>query len=326
VEQSNHSTLPHCTVPGEGLDTASSIFNSEASHHTIYSSSSMLQWKQRLYAFLLRRVLGPLLDAESLTRLYQTIDISLNEGRFALNDVALNTEYFANLLKDKLSHFRIRKARIRRLEIHLTLQDHSLDEGEELSSLAWRAIKLGSISATEGGSPAVSLLALVEIDGLVIEIEPHPFVGEPSEDVDPESLPTPAAEPSSSKSILSSYVDAALSSLRLTMKLSNVQVRICSGHKPSIEQEQDSTSKETWLEFKLKSVSYHDVEVASSGDEDSEYETVMQKAVDINRVTILVGETAHQLSDDDGQVPEKATASTSTIALLEGCGCNTTSR
>jgi hypothetical protein len=270
----------------------------------------MLQWKQRLYAFLLRRVLGPLLDAESLTKLYQTIDISLHEGRFALNDVALNTDYFANLLKDKLPNFRIRKARIRRLEIHLTLQDHSLDEGEELSSLAWRAIKLGSIAATEGGSPAVSLLALVEIDGLVIEIEPHPFATEPSEDGDPASLPTPTADTESSKSILSSYVDAALSSLRLTMKMSNLQVRICSGrseHEP-----------ETWLEFKLKSVSYHDVDVTSSGEEDSEYETVMQKAVDINRVTILVGETATALLDDDQEVPEKATASTSTIALLEG--------
>jgi hypothetical protein len=274
----------------------------------------MLQWKQRLYAFLLRRVLGPLLDAESLTKLYQTIDISLHEGRFALTDVALNTEYLANLLANKFPTFRIRKARIRRLTIHLTLQDHSLDEGEETTSLAWRAMQLGFTTATEG-SPAVSLLALVDIDGLVIELEPNPFVADSPDD--PEPIPTPdagAETPSSSKSIISSYVDAALSSLRLTMKMSNLQVRICSGRNG--EHDLTSTPTEKWLEYRIKSVSYHDVEVTASGDEASEYETVMQKAVDINRMTILVGETT--LSEEDGQVREKATASTLTIAMLEG--------
>jgi hypothetical protein len=272
----------------------------------------MLQWKQRLYAFLLRRVLGPLLDAESLTKLYQTIDISLHEGRFALTDVALNTEYLANLcLTDKFPTFRIRKARIRRLTIHLTLQDHALDEGEETSSLAWRAMQLGFASATEGSPPAVSLLAVVEIDGLVLELEPNPFVAEPA------PVPTADAEaPVSSKSIISSYVDAALSSLRLTMKMSNLQVRICSGRTTGSDHDLTPTSNEQWVEYRIKSVSYHDVEVTASGDEASDYETVMQKAVDINRLTILVGETA--LLEEDGQEREKATATTATIALLEG--------
>lgn len=275
----------------------------------------MLQWKQRLYAFLLRRVLGPLLNAESLTKLYQTIDISLQEGRFALSDVSLNTEYLANLLADKFPTFRIRTARIKRLTIHLTLQDHSVEEGtEETSSLAWRAMQLGFTTATEG-SPAVSLLALVEIDGLVIEIEPNPFVADPPME-DPAPVPTADSEKlSSSKSILSSYVDAALSSLRLTMKMSNLQVRICCGRKID-----DLMSNEKWLEYRFKSVSYHDVEVTASGDEASDYETVMQKAIDISRVTILVGETvtAFPEEEEEEEEAEKAMVSTSTIALLEG--------
>ena len=53
----------------------------------------MIQWKQRLYAFLLRRILGPFLDDESSKILHDSIDFSLQEGRFVLKDVSLNSEF-----------------------------------------------------------------------------------------------------------------------------------------------------------------------------------------------------------------------------------------
>jgi hypothetical protein len=268
----------------------------------------IIQWKQRLYAFLLRRVLGPLLDDESLKKLHQSIEISLKEGSFALNDVSLNTSYLAAFLAERLPTARIRKARIRRLEIHLTLQEHSAEDGSLPSSLAWRAINLGSTTTAEG-SPTVSLMAHVEIDGVVIEIESGPSMQPPTEAPEADSASSETQEPPVTRSLLFSYVDAALSSLRLTLKINNLQVRFCTWDSLSLT--------ESWLEYRVKSLSYHDVQLAPLGKEAAEYETVMQKAVDFTRMTILVGETVLGQDNDEAK-QDKAASYTSTIALLEG--------
>ena len=59
------------------------------------------QWKQRLYAFLLRRVLGPYLSAGSLQQLHESIEVSFQEGKFILKDVDLNAAYLTEILSKR---------------------------------------------------------------------------------------------------------------------------------------------------------------------------------------------------------------------------------
>eukprot|EP00957_Ditylum_brightwellii_P090413 6885213-Ditylum_brightwellii.AAC.1 len=58
----------------------------------------LTQWKQRLYAFLLRRILGPYLTPSSNSKLHQSIEVALNEGSFVLKDVDLDPAYLTSLL------------------------------------------------------------------------------------------------------------------------------------------------------------------------------------------------------------------------------------
>ena len=133
----------------------------------------MLQWKERLYAFLIQRFVGPWLDEESSQRLYQSIDVSIQDGIFVLRDVSLATEKLTSLLQHPV---RIRKATIDKLEIHLSLEEHGQQEEEQqqpqteysVSSLAYRAFKLGS-AHTPG---AFGLVVQILVEGIRIEIEP----------------------------------------------------------------------------------------------------------------------------------------------------------
>ena len=59
----------------------------------------MIQWKERLYAFLIRRFVGPWLDEEASQQLYQSIDVSLQDGIFVLRDVSLATQKLTALLQ-----------------------------------------------------------------------------------------------------------------------------------------------------------------------------------------------------------------------------------
>ena len=280
----------------------------------------MVLWKQRLYAFLLRRILGPILDASSLQKLHESIEVSFNDGLFVLKDISLNTSYLQHVLLQRgLSSVRIRTTGIEKLEIQLTLRDHSDDDDIQSSSLAWRAMKFGTMA-----SPGVSLIAKVQIDGVLLEVEPDHGVkgesiqqeryGKTEENSPHESQDENGDKP---KGILSSYIDAALSSLRLTVQLNKLQIRICDGR----------FDNEKWLELRLQSAFYHDVENESSkplsesttaaATTSVEYATVMNKALDLNRVTVLAGEN-YFTDESSGEVQGRNPAFHSIIALLEG--------
>ena len=130
----------------------------------------MIGWKQRLYAFLLRRVLGPLLDASSAQKLHDSIDVSLQEGKFVLKNISLDAAYLTEKLSESCPGLRVRSGRIDRLEINLRLRENyqNDDSTRTQSSLAWRAMKLGSMNES---LPAVSLIAESKIDGIFIELE-----------------------------------------------------------------------------------------------------------------------------------------------------------
>lgn len=271
----------------------------------------MIQWKQRLYAFLLRRILGPFLDAESYQKLHDSIDVSFQEGKFVLKDIGLNADYLTEKsVQSKCPGLSIVKAKVDRLEISLTLKEisHAEENGSASSttksSFAWRAMKFGTSSADV---PAVSLLAEIEIDGTTIELEACDHPTRPQA-----PLPTPAqpaaspdeqATEPSSKSLIGSYIDAALASLQLSLKVTKTQVIL--RQKPS-----NNEKFQPWVSFGLSSITYQDVDISRSS---SDNKTIFKKVVDISEITLQAGER----KVGAGNV---VTHPQSTVALAKGSG------
>ena len=340
----------------------------------------IIQWKQRLYAFLLRRVLGPWLDDESLAQLHQSIDVALHEGRFALINVGLNTAHLTEqAFLQQHQWCSIRQARLQRLEIILTLEEHAApparksrsnnynnnnddddDDTEEpstMSSLAWRAMQLGTST--------VALVAHIVIDGVLLEIVPgeEGFVSETQNSHDSNSqhrTTTSHSSPSHKRtfspdtttsttntttdveaaavktSMLSSYIDAALASLRLSFDLKSLCIRACSPasipaapHNDNSNHQQNTSALavERFVELQIKSISYHDVDVVQKDKATKHpvctYETVMHKALDVHTLTVLVGEASIPATEPLSNTTRTTTTTTTSsgaapIALLEG--------
>jgi hypothetical protein len=285
----------------------------------------MIQWKQRLYAFLLRRVLSPFLDASSKLKLHESIEVSFQEGTFALNNVCLCTSYLNSL---ELGAVNIKTARVESISIQLSLlEDWQTDASKNRddlepvarhsSSLAWRAMNLGS---------KVSLVAHIEINGVEVEVDPLPANARSShqpKDSNTQAHPCPSktektlktSEEPSSQSILSSYIEAALASLRLTLKMTNFTLRLC--HRKGLE---DPTTT-AWVELRMPSLSYHDLENSSSitqnrhSSQSTKATTMLEKAVIFQGISIVAGETVLANASDEGN-----TSLSSTIAVAEGSG------
>mmetsp|Transcript_14413 Transcript_14413/g.31451 ORF Transcript_14413/g.31451 Transcript_14413/m.31451 type:complete len:2077 (-) Transcript_14413:90-6320(-) len=229
----------------------------------------MLPWKERLYAFLLRRVLGPWLDERSLELLHNSVEVSLQDGTLVLKNVGLNTEFVTEKLLRKRTlsnhYWRIQQASLERLDISLSLEQHGThdgtsDDGEGVQvtqqegslTLAWRAAT-SSISGDDGSSSCdqsakIALVTKVVLVGLVVHVEPddsspdqnsdddseggdqqQPIKKEPSSAEDAAS----ATASSSFSSYLNSYLDAALASLRLSVQLQNFSIRLqCPSYSP----------------------------------------------------------------------------------------------
>ena len=209
-------------------------------------------WRQTLYTFLLRRVLGPYLSSESLQQLYNSIEVSLQEGTFSLNDVELNAAY----LTSQQSKVSIHHVRIRKLQIRLSLREK---EETPSSSVTWRAMNLGREGA------GVSLQAHLEVDG--VEIHLGPPSGSASEG-NVHEPPTRNAEEtttsSTASSMIGSYVDAALASLRLSLDMKNIKIRMVG-------------SEEQWVDLDLTYARYHDRQ---------SQDAAMHKAIDFSGISV----------------------------------------
>lgn len=275
------------------------------------------QWKQRLYALLLRRVLAPYLAAGSLQKLHESIEVSLQEGKFMLKDVDLNDDYLTQILSKRgeshVSIATVKRARIRKLQINLTLEEtNTQDEGEKVkSSMAWRAMKLGQgIDASGGG---VMLLAHAEIEGFDIELEPgQEFTRPPpAPSMKPDS---PSQTDATSVGVIASYVEAAMSSLRLSVQVKDVRVKLCSWTTES--------SSCQFVEFQLAGAKYHDVDDRGAPQrQKSSYKTALHKVVDFSGITFRTGERRLVLSEEASQTAvEDDKTLTSVIAKTEGSG------
>lgn len=307
----------------------------------------MIQWKQRLYAFLLRRVLGPFLDASVAHKLHDSLDVSLQEGVFVLKDVVLDSNYLTARLTDKVPGLSIRKATIDRLEIHLTLRENpphnatatsnsaSATVSTTQSSLAWRAMKFGTMNES---LPAVSLIADVIIDGISLEWEPIELERRnapqsPEESIQNSTSNSNSAEEPSSKNVIGSYIDAALASLQLNLKLTNVDIKLC--HTPPVnDSNNDGMTKEQWLALKVSMFSYKSLDVhnhnnnsgaSNTGVVDdptlqSSYKMVVHKLLEFSEITIVSGESLKTTTSHHSDGPSPHLSPTSTIALAQGNG------
>jgi hypothetical protein len=257
----------------------------------------MIKWKQRLYAVLLRQVVGPLLDSESQEKLHESIDFSFQEGTFSLVNVALSTNYLNN--KMDLGPLYIKKARVGSLAIRLSLVEGQAPENA--SSLAWRAMNLGT---------SVSLVAHIKIDGLQLVVEPLQNRKRTCAAAVETTSAEDEYEPSTAtaKGTFSSYVDDALKSLQLTLDMTNFSIRFC--------QPNSSQSNTHWIELCLSSLACQDMDSSdpptSSSSQNSHI--ILQKSVVWRGVTVAAGETLEieEPCDDANLV--------TTIALAEGTG------
>jgi hypothetical protein len=224
----------------------------------------MLDWKQRLYAFLLRKVVGPFLDDGTANKLHNSIDFSLQDGCFVLKDVALNAESLSE--KFSSAGFSVVKATVQRLEIKLALRENT---GTSQSSLAWTAMKLGGSTAKKS-LPAVSLVAGIHVCGVDLEIKPV--------SVTPMTAPEVAADENESgvgtSHRIASYVNAAISSLQLSLKLSNINIKMWHGGR--------------WVSVCLSSVTYNDLPAGQTVDIARKLH-VTHKCMEFSDVTVHVG-------------------------------------
>ena len=287
----------------------------------------MIDWKHRLFAFLLRRVLGPLLDASAAQKLHDSIDVSLQEGKFILNNISLDATYLTEKLSDECPGLSIRKGTIDRLEINLTLRENHYESDTSSStstststptqsSLAWRAMKLGTSNES---LPAVSLIAEVKIDGVFLEVEPIDLKRRKQGKSSSNQTTTQATEnpndgEPTSKSIIGSYIDAALATLQLNLIMTNVHVKLC--------KQNESRSREVWVAVKLSSFSYNEVDsMTENVQSSSKYKILVNKAIEFSKIVVKTGETNKITKENSfSESFPKTISSPTAVAIAEGSG------
>ena len=319
-------------------------------------------------------MLGPFLDAASQQKLHDSIEVSFHEGIFTLNHVGLNTSYLNTLLMTGgggAPSIRIRKARVASISIQLSLLEgqeipQSSSNSEAMNQMAPSSYSSLARKAMNLGTAAVALVANVEIDGIQLEVEPIPrdphtiTSGQQQPEIST-SARSPSRssssgsaseeEPAAPKGYLASYMEAALSSLQMTLNLTNLSVRIC---QPAVTPTLPETTT-AWVEVRLPSLSYQDMDSNKSknvstaaapinsqssspehappsppSSPSSSYRTILEKSVTFQGITIAAGETTRTLEQDgDGSSSSHSSDShrmvefsslVSVIALAEGTG------
>jgi len=249
----------------------------------------MIPWKHRTYAFLLRRVLGPFLTEESLKQLHASLDVSLLDGTCTLTDIQPCIESLNKRIENL--PVALKTASIKTLTVQLSLQD---TETEEQSSLAWRALQLGSAESK------IALIVHLEIEGLSLELIPSIPIRKQTE------TDTTAEEPSESssgevRSTLSTYMDAALKALELSVNLKDVSIRLWDGE------------CQRWCETRLQSLCYETVP-SPNAPAKANYQTTLHKTVQWKGVTLTTG---HTLDNDRQSVARVEGVSRVTFRIVE---------
>ena len=207
-------------------------------------------------------------------------------------DVELDAEYLTGLLmagnsgddgsttsdEPKSSHIKklaVQKAKIRRLVIHLSLTDNhhhnttTNSNGEQLAAAstarkATSALLRNIFGSFDENSSSIALVVHVELDGIQIDLAPmlpscnntHHFQttssGNNKQSQSSTASSSPVEQDESTPGFFSSLVDSALKSLRLSIDISNVNIRFISHDK--------------WVALQLASVRYYDLILDNKND------------------------------------------------------------
>lgn len=273
----------------------------------------MIEWKHRLYAFLLRRVFGPLLDDCSAQKLHDSINVNIEKGKFIMTSILLDANYLTDILSNSCPGLRVRKCIIHRLEINLSLRENlcknetSTASEYDSSSFMWRAMKWGTLNES---LPSVSLIADISIDDVLLEVESIDLKRRKRKtDADNATSAQEAYDKeSTSKSIIESYVETALSTLQLNLKLTNIEIKLY--------KQNESRSREVWIAFKLSSLSYIDSDAITHNVQAS----ATKKSVHFSKIIIETGETKEITYGSSHANLSFATLAPTTVALAEGSG------
>lgn len=170
-------------------------------------------WTDRLYAFLLRRILGPILSEASYNQLHSLLQVSVSQGTYKLVNVELNPDYF------KLNGIRVLAATAKSLEIQLSLVEKSSNDDKDntSSSVYWKALRLTTSAAAT--TQPVHLRAKVLLDGVCLTVTSGPRHS------NAHTVPAQTEEEAiAAPSVVSSYMQTALHSLRLSVAISNLEL------------------------------------------------------------------------------------------------------
>jgi hypothetical protein len=253
-----------------------------------------MQWKQRLYAFLLRRVLGPILTSSSKAQLvHESVDVQVTEGKFLLKDVELDVDYLHSkiscLAVEGLSKIRLQRVSIQKLEIQLSLVDESEEacdtnqtgqtlHSEDLNSYSSLSKALGTATAVmrkiyklrtvdqhSQYTHNISLVAQVVLDGVdinIMEIYRNSSDDDNSEWKSMEKRKEMVdLNKSQASNFISSYIEAAMNSLKLNVTISHIKIHMSSYTNPDI------------IQLCLDSVSYSETPLNISPDRNMESRT-----------------------------------------------------
>ena len=266
----------------------------------------VLNWKQRIYVFLFKRLLGPLLDESSLQQLQESLQVSLVDGTLTLRNVRLNCKAIHQRLKPQNNdlNVQLRSTLIERLEIQVSLVEKDVDAN---SSLAWRALQVMQLTGSTGVTtataanaaamekdhhnavPIVSLLASIRMDGVIVELEPNTSEYDNDDNDCRQSTEMvvndePVSE--TSQSYLSQYIEAILSSLRLSVQIDNLSAR---WNAPCGER------NDKWLECLVQRIVYRDLATQQPQAMSNGSKQIFNKGLDVTKVSFAVGETRWEL-------------------------------
>ena len=224
---------------------------------------SSYSWKYHFYAFLLRRVVGPILTTRSAADLRSSIqDVDWTEGKIVLADVELDAKYLTDLITENISddagnELAVQKAKIGRLVFHMSLSDNDSPTNREQPAAASTARKATSallrniFGSFDESSSSIALVVHVELDGIQIDIKPvlksynTNFQTSGNKQYQSRAPSSPIEQDEPTPGFFSSLVDSALKSLRLSIDISNVNIRLISHDK--------------WVALQLASARYYDL-------------------------------------------------------------------
>jgi hypothetical protein len=250
------------------------------------------KWQNRIYALIIRRILGPYLTAKSKRNLLKTLDISLRHGRVTLHSLELDGQFITDKLRQSAAGgttattsddddnddnssvngtngtngFCIKSVQVNELNISLFLVYNNDDNDkvdENGNAIGTNENYSGS---TGGGGIGARLVAKVELNGVHVEVEIDPSHDNNNGSSESSSAAAAAGAAKSDATALSargfiqSYVQAALDSLKLSLDINDLNIKISSPSTMEASESESSTASTStsWITMHLDSISYKD--------------------------------------------------------------------